>query len=64
MIIPCVRILRISDGTLAIPTLEIFNNLLKTTFVLNPGIARGFDPQPDPPVAQELAFGLWESHRE
>jgi hypothetical protein len=58
VIIPCIRILRISDGTLAIPTLELFNNLLKTTFVLSPGVARGFDPQPDPPVAPEVAFGL------
>lgn len=58
VIIPCIRILSISDGTLAIPTLEIFSNLLKTTFVLSPGVARGFDPQPDPPVAPEVAFGL------
>jgi hypothetical protein len=56
VIIPCIRILRISEGTLAVPTLEIFNNMLKTTFVLNPGTARGFDPQPDPPA--EVAFGL------
>lgn len=58
VIIPCVKILRISEGTLAVPTFEIFNNLLKTTFVLNPGIARGFDPQPDPPALPEVAFGL------
>jgi hypothetical protein len=58
VIIPCVRILRISEGSLAIPTFEMFSNLLKTTFVLNPGTARGFDPQPDPPVFPELAFGL------
>ncbi len=58
VIIPCVRILRISEGTLAIPTIEMFNNLLKTTFVLSPGTARGFDPQPDPPVPPEIAFGL------
>jgi len=58
VIIPCFRILRISEGTLAVPTLELFNNLLKTTFVLSPGTARGFDPQPDPPVAPEVAFGL------
>ena len=58
VIVPCVRILSISDGTLAIPTLEIFSNLLKTTFVLNPGTARGFDPQPDPPIPAEVAFGL------
>jgi hypothetical protein len=58
VIVPCVRILRISEGTLAVPTVELFNNLLKTTFVLSPGTARGFDPQPDPPVAPEVAFGL------
>jgi len=58
VIVPCVRILRISEGTLAVPTFEIFNNLLKTTLVLNPGIARGFDPQPDPPALPEVAFGL------
>lgn len=58
VIVPCVRILEISDGSLAIPTFELFNNLIKTTFVLNPGIARGFDPQPDPPILPELAFGL------
>lgn len=56
VVIPCVRILKISDGSLAVPTFEIFNNLLKTTFVLNLGTARGFDPQPDPPA--EVAFGL------
>ncbi|HEV8484039.1 MAG TPA: hypothetical protein VGV87_10890 [Blastocatellia bacterium] len=58
VIVPCVRILRISEGTLAVPTLEIFNNLLKTTFVLSPGTPRGFDPQPDPPFPPEVAFGL------
>lgn len=58
VIIPCVRVLRISEGTLAIPTFELYNNLLKTTFILSPGIARGFDPQPDPPVPPEVAFGL------
>jgi hypothetical protein len=50
--------LRISEGTLAVPTLEVFNNLFKTTFVLSPGTARGFDPQPDPPIPAEVAFGL------
>jgi hypothetical protein len=59
VIVPCVRILRITEGSLAIPTLELFNNLLKTTFVLSPGTARGFDPQPDPPAFfPEVAFGL------
>ncbi|HEU4389798.1 MAG TPA: hypothetical protein VFV34_18475, partial [Blastocatellia bacterium] len=58
VIIPCVRILDIGPGSLAVPTVEIVNNLLKTTFVLSPGIARGFDPQPDPPAQQDLAFGL------
>lgn len=58
VIIPCVRILRISEGALAVPTLELFNNLIKTTLVLSPGTARGFDPQPDPPANAELAFGL------
>jgi hypothetical protein len=36
----------------------LYNNILKTSFVLSPGTARGFDPQPDPPVPQEVAFGL------
>jgi hypothetical protein len=36
----------------------MFNNPLKTTFVLSPGTARGFDPQPDPPALPEVAFGL------
>ena len=58
VIIPCVRVLRISEGTLAVTTFELYNNLLKTSFVLSPGIARGFDPQPDPPVPPEVAFGL------
>jgi len=58
VIVPCVRILSIGPGSLAATTVEIFNNLLKTTFVLNPGIARGFDPQPDPPVLPDAAFGL------
>ena len=56
VIIPCIRILRISEGSFAVPTFELYNNLIKTTFVLNPGTARGFDPQPDPPA--EVAFGL------
>lgn len=55
---PCIRVLSISEGTLAVPTLELYNNLLKTTFVLSPGTARGFDPQPDPPALPEVAFGL------
>jgi hypothetical protein len=57
LIIPCVRILRIADGSIAVPTLELYNNLVKTTSILSPGIARGFDPQPDPP-APEVAFGM------
>ncbi len=55
---PCIRVLSISEGTLAVPTLELYNNLLNTTFVLSPGTARGFDPQPDPPALPEVAFGL------
>jgi len=58
VIIPCVRILRVSEGSRPVPTVEIFSNLLKTSMVLNPGVARGFDPQPDPPVAPEIAFGM------
>lgn len=58
VIVPCVRILNISEGTLAVPTVELYNNAIKTTFVLSPGIARGFDPQPDPPTLPEVAFGL------
>lgn len=58
LIIPCLRILRISEGTLAVPTVELVNNLLKMTTVLSPGTARGFDPQPDPPAIAEIAFGL------
>ena len=56
VIVPCVRILKISEGSFAVPTFELYNNLIKTTFVLNPGTAKGFDPQPDPPA--EVAFGL------
>lgn len=58
VIVPCVRVLRVSEGSRPVATFEIFNNLLKTSFVLNPGVARGFDPQPDPPVAPEIAFGM------
>src|SRR5262245_27830950 len=58
VIIPCLRILSISRGSLAISTVEIFSNLLNTTFALSSGIARGFAPQPDPPVPPEVAFGL------
>jgi len=58
VILPCVRILSVSEGTLAVPTIELFNNLLKTTFILSRGTARGFDPQPDPPSLPEVAFGL------
>jgi len=58
VILPCVRILNLNEGTLAIPTVELYNNAIKTTFVLSPGVARGFDPQPDPPALSELAFGL------
>ena len=58
VIIPCLRILSINEGTLAVPTVELYNNAIKTTFVLSPGTARGFDPQPDPPALPEVAFGL------
>ena len=58
VIIPCLRILNLNEGTLAVPTVELYNNTIKTTFVLSPGVARGFDPQPDPPGLPEVAFGL------
>ena len=58
VIIPCIRILNLNEGTLAVPTVELYNNAIKTTFVLSPGVARGFDPQPDPPALPEVAFGL------
>ena len=58
VIVPCVRILNLNEGTLAVPTVELYNNAIKTTFVLSPGVARGFDPQPDPPALPEVAFGL------
>ena len=58
VIVPCVRILNLNEGTLAVPTVELYNNAIKTTFVLSPGTARGFDPQPDPPALPEVAFGL------
>lgn len=56
-IIPCLKILSIREGSLAIPTFEIYNNFLRTTIVLSEGTLRGFDPQPDPPVAPEVSFG-------
>lgn len=58
VIVPCIRILGLNRGTLAVPTVELYSNLLKTTFVLSPGIARGFDPQPDPPSLPEVGFGM------
>jgi len=56
-IIPCVKILSISEGSLAIPTFEIYNNFPRATTVLSAGTLRGFDPQPDPPVPPEVSFG-------
>lgn len=56
-IIPCLKVLNIGGGSLAIPTFEMYNNLLRTTTVLISGSLRGFDPQPDPPVPSEAAFG-------
>ncbi len=35
-----------------IPTLEVIDNLTARTTLLNPGVIRGFNPQPDPPGAQ------------
>jgi hypothetical protein len=58
VIVPCIRNLSLNDGTLAVPTVELYNNTTKTTLVLSPGVARGFDPQPDPPALPEVAFGL------
>ena len=56
-IIPCVKILSMREGSLVIPTFEIYNNFLRTTIVLSEGTLRGFDPQPDPPFTPEVSFG-------
>lgn len=34
-----------------VPTLEVIDNVTARTMLLNPGVIRGFNPQPDPPVA-------------
>ena len=45
------------DGTQAyppgptVPTLEVIDNATARTTLLYPGVIRGFNPQPDPPVA-------------
>ena len=54
---PCFRVLSIGGGSVAVPTFEIYNNLLRTTSVLTAGTLRGFDSQPDPPVPPEVSFG-------
>ena len=45
-IIPCVKILNISEGSLVIPTFEMYSNDTQKTSLLNPGLLRGFNPQP------------------
>lgn len=62
-ITPCFRVLSIGGGSLAIPTFEMYNNLLRTTTVLTAGTLRGFDPQPDPPAPPEVSFGTMELTR-
>ena len=54
---PCYRVLSIGPGSLAVPTFEMYNNLLRTTTVFTAGTLRGFDPQPDPPEPPEVSFG-------
>jgi hypothetical protein len=54
-IIPCIKVVSAGGGSLAIPSFEIYNTLLRTTTILTSGALRGFDPQPDPP--SEVAFG-------
>jgi hypothetical protein len=56
-IIPCIRVVSGGDGSLAVPTFEMYNNLLRATTILSAGALRGFDPQPDPPAPAEVAFG-------
>jgi hypothetical protein len=52
---PCVKVVSAAAGSLAMPTFEMYNTLLRTTTILTSGALRGFDPQPDPP--SEGAFG-------
>lgn len=54
---PCVRVVSIGGGSLAVPTFEMYNNFVRATTILSSGILKGFDPQPDPPVPPEVAFG-------
>jgi hypothetical protein len=51
---PIVKILNISDGTLVIPTFEMYSNDSKKTQLLNPGLLHGFNPQPEPPGDDQL----------
>jgi len=39
-------------GDRIVPSVEVFNNATGRTVVYigNPGVIRGFDPQPDPPA--------------
>ena len=54
---PCIKVVSIGAGSLAVPTFELYNNFVRATTVLSSGILKGFDPQPDPPVPPEVAFG-------
>jgi hypothetical protein len=56
-IVPCLRVVSIAAGSLAVPTVELYNNLVKTTTALGTGVLKGFDSQPDPSIAPEAAFG-------
>ena len=35
-----------------VPTLEVIDNATSKTVLLSPGVIRGFNPQPDPPLGQ------------
>ena len=54
---PCIKVVSIGGGSLAVPTFEMYNNFLRATTILSSGILKGFDPQPDPPAPPEVAFG-------
>lgn len=58
-IVPCFRVIEGGEGARAVPTLELLSARGGVTTLLHPGLARGFDPQPEPPAGSgEIEFGL------
>lgn len=52
-IIPCFRVVEADAGSLALPSIELLTTRGGTPNVLSVGIAKGFDPQPEPPAGSD-----------